>query len=108
MNILIRLISVYLKNERLEKYQRILSDEQTPNIKSCTIPTKQAIDIYKARAGLPATLSGRIKGFNNLLEELDRLEDITVSIHLILDADIKLLAFTDIEITRVLGVLLLR
>ena len=45
------------------------------------IPTKQAIDIYKARAGLPATLSGRIKGFNNLLEELDRLEDITVSIH---------------------------
>lgn len=108
MNIIIKLISVYLKNEKLEKYQEILIDEHIPNIKSCTIPTKQAIDIYKARARLPSALSGRIKGFNKLLEELDRLEDVTVSIHLISASELKLLAFTDIEITRVLGVLLLR
>lgn len=100
------LVSLYLKEQKLEKYENILIDEHIINIKSCTIPTKQAYDIYKTRAGMPAALSGKVRGFEKLLEELNRMQSPTVSLHLISGCDIKLLAFTDIEITRVLGVLL--
>ena len=99
------LIFVYLKDEELEKYEGILHDVIIPNIKSCTVRTKEAYDIYSTRARLPASLSGKIKGFDKLLEELDRVNDSTVYIHSVSSTDIKLVVFTNYDITKVLGVL---
>jgi hypothetical protein len=97
-------VSDYLKDEELERYESLLQIETTPSIKSCTVPTKQAFDIYNARAGLPASLSGKIRGFKELLEELDKVEDSKVCIHKI-SSGTTLVVFTNCDITRVLGVL---
>lgn len=95
----------YLKYEELEKWKILLHNEVEPSLKSITIPRKQAFDIYNVRARLPAAVSGKIRGFDRLLEELDKTKDDKISIHLISSSNIKLLVFTDYDITRVLGVL---
>lgn len=99
------LVSDYLKDERLEKSESLLHNEIAPSIKSSTVYTKQAFDIYNVRAGLPASMSGEIRGFNKLLEELDKTKDSRVCIHRVSSSKIKLIIFTDCDITRVLGVL---
>jgi hypothetical protein len=98
------LVSDYLKDEELERYKSILHIETSPSIKSCTILTKQAFDIYNTRAASPASLSGKIRGFKELLEELDKAEDSRVCIHRI-SSDVQLIVFTNCDITRILGVL---
>jgi|GEM_PF-6608100 hypothetical protein len=98
-------ILVYLKDDELEKYESLMYDEVTPNIKSCKVLTKEAHDIYSTRSRSPASLSGKIRGFDKLLEELDKVNDSTVLIHRVLLSNIKLVVFTNYDITKVLGVL---
>jgi hypothetical protein len=98
------LVSDYLKDEELERYESLLQIETTPFIKSCTVSTKQAFNIYNTRAGLPSSLSGKIRGFKELLEELDKVEDSKVCIHKI-SSDTTLVIFTNCDITNILGVL---
>lgn len=99
------LVSDYLKDEELERYKSLLFNEIAPSIKSCTVCTKEASDIYNVRARLSASLLGEIRGFNKLLEELDKIKDSRVCIHRVTSSNIKLIIFTNCDITRVLGVL---
>lgn len=95
----------YLKDQELEKYENLLHNEIHPSIKSIIILTKQAFNIYNARAGLPSVSLGEIRGFEKLLEELNKTEDTKVCIHRILSSNIKIFVFTSFDITRVLGLL---
>ncbi|WP_414528188.1 hypothetical protein [Nodularia chucula] len=99
------LVSDYLKGEELERYESLLYNETAPSIKSCTVCTKQVFDIYSLRAGLPSSLSGKIRGFNKLLKELDKTKDSKIFIHRVSSSNKKLVIFTNCDITRVMGIL---
>ncbi|MFL9455100.1 hypothetical protein [Scytonema millei] len=93
--------------------------KSSPIFRSITISTKQARDVYTTRAGAAALrATKKIRGFDKLLEELDILQDSTLSIHLVSKSefelmvfkksDIKLLVFTNVDITKILGVLIIQ
>jgi hypothetical protein len=107
-NQLKNLLLNYFNNEELKRYECLLYDETLPNVKSCNISTKQALKIYSIRAESPASLSGKIKGFPELiqvLERLDKIENSKVSIYGVHICGLDLVIFTDFDATIILGVL---
>lgn len=86
--------------------QEIINEESLLSIKSCSISTKQALDVYKGRAKSLSALSGLIDGFDKLIDNLEKLEDNSVSIHRLSTNQVRLLIFTNITCTQTFGILI--
>jgi hypothetical protein len=64
--------------------------------RTATIPTQDAINIYTIRSQLPSASNGMVKGFDELLQGLNKLSDDFVMIRSSVDSNKrKSMVFTD-------------
>jgi hypothetical protein len=109
LNNIKKLLLDYSTNKTIEVDEDILY-ESLSTAKYCAISAKQAFRIYTIRAESPNALSGKIKGFSELLnnlEKLDLIDNSQVCIYKIWTHNIKIIIFTDFEHTDILGILYL-
>lgn len=76
-----------------------------PYIKFCSITTQQAIYVYKARADLPGLSQELTRGYSTLLENLETFPEKSVFIHFVSSDNGRILLFTDMSVTKLIGVL---
>jgi hypothetical protein len=73
--------------------------------RTATIPTQDAINIYTIRSQLPSASNGMVKGFDELLQGLNKLSDDFVMIRSSVDSNKrKSMVFTD-KRDKVVGIL---
>lgn len=104
-NKLLKLIYKWEEEQECLTYSNTLKQAIDPYIKSCSITTQQAIYVYKARADLPGASKELTRGYSKLLENLETFPEKSVFIHFVSSDNGRMLLFTDMNVTKLIGVL---
>lgn len=71
---------------------------------STTVSTKDAINIYEIRSQLPSAKNGLVKGYKNLLRELQTFDRESIMIHNVISlGGVRSIIFTNSKIDKSLG-----
>jgi hypothetical protein len=71
---------------------------------STTVSTKDAINIYEIRSQLPSAKNGLVKGYKNLLQQLQTFDRESIMIHNVISlGGVRSIIFTNSKIDKSLG-----